>query len=159
FLRRTIESVLGQDYPHIEYFVIDGGSTDESVSILREYGDRFYWRSERDRGQSDAINQGLRMAKGEILASLNSDGVLKPGGIAAVVRHFEQNPDWDLVYGNAHNIDANDGVLSDYPAAPYSFKGLVQTCFICQPAAFWRRRVMDRIGLFDVDLHYAMDYE
>jgi glycosyltransferase involved in cell wall biosynthesis len=159
FLRRTIDSVLNQDYPHIEYCVFDGGSTDESVDILRSYGERFFWVSQRDHGQSAAINQGLRRARGEIVAYLNSDDVLMPGAVAAAVRHFQDNPDWDLLYGKAYNIDANDGILDEFPTAPYDFTRLLQSCCICQPAAFWRRSVIDRVGLFDESLHYAMDYE
>ncbi len=159
FLRRTIESVLGQDYPRIEYVVFDGGSTDESLDILHSYGDRFSWRSEPDGGQAHAINKGIRQARGDILAYLNSDDVLLPGAIATVVAHFQRQPDSDLVYGNANWIDENDRVLGAYPTAPYNFERLLQDCFICQPAAFWRRGVTERVGLFDETLHYAMDYD
>ena len=159
FLRRTIDSVLSQDYPHIEYLVLDGGSTDESVEILRDYGDRFFWRSRRDRGQTDAINQGLRLARGDILAYLNSDDVLLPGAVARVVEYFQQNLGYDLIYGNARHIDEDDRSLGDYPTATYDFDRLLQSCCICQPATFWRRRVLDYIGLFDDSLHFAMDYE
>ena len=197
FLRRAIDSVLSQDYPHLEYFVLDGGSTDESADILRSYsivpsasgkgaaqsptspfgkgaaqslpspsgrgdeGERksFFWLCQPDRGQTDAINQGLRRTRGDILAYLNSDDVLLPGAIAAVVQHFRSTPDWDLLYGNAYHIDENDRVLGTYPTAPYEFDRLLQSCCICQPAAFWRRRITDRVGLFDESLHYAMDYE
>jgi glycosyltransferase involved in cell wall biosynthesis len=159
FLKRTIDSVLRQDYPQIEYCVIDGGSHDVSIDVLRSYGDRFYWHSQRDNGQSDAINQGMRRSHGDILAYLNSDDVLMPGAVSAVVKHFGNHPEWDLIYGNAQNINADDSVINDYPAAAYSFDKLLQTCCICQPATFWRRRVMDKIGLFDEALHFAMDYE
>jgi glycosyltransferase involved in cell wall biosynthesis len=159
FVRRTIDSVLSQDYPHVEYLVLDGGSTDETVAILQGYGDRFFWRSERDRGQTDAINQGLRQARGDILAYLNSDDVLMPGALSTVVAHFARHPEWDLLYGNANQIDEMDCVLGAYPTAPYGFARLLQSCCICQPAAFWRRRITDRVGLFDDSLHYAMDYE
>lgn len=159
YLRRTIDSVLDQDYPHIEYFVFDGGSTDESVKILQGYGNRFFWRSGPDAGQSDAINQGIRKSRGDILAYLNSDDILLPGAVSRIVEHFQRHPDCDLLYGNAYHIDENDRVLEPYPTAPYSFERLVQSCCICQPATFWRRRVMDRIGLFDDTLHFAMDYE
>ena len=140
FLKRTIASVLLQDYPLIEYCVIDGGSRDDSIDILRTYGERFYWHSQPDNGQSDAINQGMRRSRGDILAYLNSDDVLKPGAISAVVKHFANHPEWDLIYGNAQNINADDSVINDYPAEPYSFDKLLQTCCICQPATFWRRR-------------------
>jgi glycosyltransferase involved in cell wall biosynthesis len=159
FLRRTIDSVLSQDYPHIEYLVFDGGSTDQSLDILKSYGKRFFWLSQKDRGQSDAINQGLRRAHGDILAYLNSDDVLLPGAVAAIVAHFRRQPDVDVVYGNAYHIDENDLVLGEYSTAPFDFERLLQSCFICQPAAFWRRRVIDRVGLFDDSLHWAMDYE
>jgi hypothetical protein len=90
---------------------------------------------------------------------LNSDDVLLPGTAATVVQHFRSNPDWDLLYGNAYHIDEEDRVMGAYPTAPYEFDRLLQSCCICQPAAFWRRRITDRVGLFDESLHYAMDYE
>ncbi len=159
FLRRTIESVLTQDYPNIEYLVLDGGSTDGSVDILRSYGERFPWQSQRDGGQTDAINQGLRRCRGEIVAYLNSDDTLLPGAVATVVAHFQQHQEWDMLYGNARFIDADDREFGDYPTRAYRFAQLVETCFICQPAAFWRRHTMDRFGLFDDTLDCAMDYE
>jgi glycosyltransferase involved in cell wall biosynthesis len=159
FLRRTIDSVLGQDYPHIDYLVIDGGSSDESVAILQEYGKRFAWVSEPDRGQTDAINKGLARARGDIFAYLNSDDVLLPGAVAAVVRYFREQPEWDLIYGNAYFIDVEDRVLGNYPTAAYSFARLLESCCICQPAAFWRRRIAERVGPFDAELHFAMDYD
>ncbi|HZZ79982.1 MAG TPA: glycosyltransferase family 2 protein [Gemmataceae bacterium] len=159
FLRRTIDSVLSQDYPRIEYLVCDGGSTDESVNILQNYDERVRWHSRRDGGQSDAINHGLRQSRGDILAWLNSDDVLAPGAVRTAVSHFQTHPDWDLIYGAAQHIDENDGVIEDYPTADYDFGQLLQSCIICQPATFWRRSVVDRVGLLDESLHYAMDYE
>jgi glycosyltransferase involved in cell wall biosynthesis len=159
FLRRTIDSVLAQDYSHIEYLVYDGGSSDDSVDILRSYGERFFWQSQCDGGQSAAINLGLRRAKGDILAWLNSDDVLLPGAVTAVVEHFRQHADWDLVYGNARNIDEHDHILGDYPTARYDFDRLLESCCICQPATFWRRSIMQRVGLLDESLQYAMDYD
>src|SRR5438105_818781 len=101
FLRRTIDSVLSQDYTHIEYVVIDGGSTDGSVDILRTFGNRFRWVSEPDAGQSDAINKGFALCRGDIRAYLNSDDVLRPGAVRTAVRHLDQHPDWDMIYGSA----------------------------------------------------------
>jgi glycosyltransferase involved in cell wall biosynthesis len=138
FLRRTIESVLGQDYPHVEYVVVDGGSSDGSVDLLRSFGTRFRWTSEPDRGQSDAINKGFAQSRGAIRAYLNSDDVLWPGAIRTAVEHFNRHPAWDLLYGNAYHVDANDRILARYPTAPYRLDRLLQNCFICQPAAFWR---------------------
>ena len=159
FLRHTIDSVLTQTYPRVEYIVIDGGSTDGSVDVLRSYGERLAWRSERDRGQSDAINNGFARCQGAICGYLNSDDVLAPGAIRAAVAHFQRHPDWDMIYGNAHNIDAEDRILSRYATAPFDGTQLLQNCFICQPATFWRAEMARQIGPFDVDLHYAMDLD
>src|SRR5438552_606700 len=149
FLRRTIDSVLCQEYPRIEYIVVDGGSTDDSVDILRSYGDGFAWISEPDRGQSDAINKGFARCHGTIHAYVNSDDILCPGAIRTVVAHFDAHPEWDALYGDAHNIGADDAVLGRYPTAEYDFDRLLQNCFICQPAAFWRARIAERVGPFD----------
>jgi GT2 family glycosyltransferase len=159
FLRRTIDSVLAQDYPHIEYVVIDGGSSDDSTAVLHSYGDRIRWVSEPDRGQSDAINKGFARCRGTIRAYLNSDDVLWPDAVRTVVEQFERHPDWDLVYGNAYHIDADDRILERYPTARYDLGRLLQNCFICQPAAFWRTEIAHRVGAFDAELHYAMDLD
>jgi glycosyltransferase involved in cell wall biosynthesis len=159
FLRRTVDSVLAQDYPDVEYLVIDGGSTDESRAILESYGKRFFWISEPDRGQTDALNKGFARARGDVLAYLNSDDVLLPGALRAIVGHFSRHADWDLVYGQAYHVDEHDAVLERYPTEPYDWGRLVQTCFICQPAAFWRRRLAERVGPFDERLQLAMDYD
>jgi glycosyltransferase involved in cell wall biosynthesis len=159
FLRRTIDSVLAQTYRHIEYIVVDGGSRDGSVDILKSYGERVRWVSEPDRGQSDAINKGFSRFRGEILAYVNSDDVLLPDAVATAVRHLSKDSECDLVYGDAFFIDADDNVLAPYPTEEYTFDRLMQTCFICQPATFWRRRIAERIGPLDERLHYVMDYE
>jgi glycosyltransferase involved in cell wall biosynthesis len=159
FLKRTIESVLAQDYPHIQYIVVDGGSTDESVDILKSYGDRVPWVSEPDKGQSHAINKGFAQAQGEIRAYLNSDDVLLPGAVAKVVRYFDRRPGCDLVYGEAHYIDEVDQITAKYNTADYNFDRLMLDCCICQPAAFWRTWIANKIGPFDESLQYAMDYD
>jgi glycosyltransferase involved in cell wall biosynthesis len=159
FLRRTVNSVLGQDYPHVEYIVIDGGSTDGSADVLRSYGGRFRWVSEPDRGQSDAINKGFALCRGTIRSYLNSDDVLRPDSIRTVVEHFRRHPEWDLLYGNALHIDADDGILGDYPTERYDPSRLLENCFICQPAAFWRADIAGRVGPFDAEMHYAMDLD
>jgi glycosyltransferase involved in cell wall biosynthesis len=159
FLKRTIESVLNQTYPNIEYIVMDGGSKDESVDILKSYGDRFRWVSEKDKGQTDAINKGLRQATGQILAYLNSDDTLELDAVETVVKFFRENQDIDLVYGDANYIDEDDEITGRYLTAAYSWDRLVQDCCVCQPAAFWRSSVVERFGLFDDELDYVMDYE
>ncbi len=159
FIKRTIESVLTQSYPKIEYVVIDGGSKDETIEILRSYGNRFDWISEPDHGQTDAINKGMTRVNGEILAYLNSDDILTPGAIERVVIFFQQHPDCDMVYGNADYIDEEDRVTGSYKTDDYSFNRLMQDCMVCQPAAFWKRGIAEKVGPFDEQLNYVMDYD
>jgi hypothetical protein len=159
FLRRTVESVLGQTYPHIEYVVIDGGSSDASVEILKSYGNRLSWISEPDRGQGHALNKGFARTHGEIRAYLNSDDVLAPGAVEKVVAYFLAHPNWDLVYGRAHFIDEGGHITGTYPTAPYSFRRLVEDNCLCQPAVFWRAALAEKVGPFDEHLHCCMDYD
>jgi glycosyltransferase involved in cell wall biosynthesis len=159
YLRRTIDSVLNQTYPHIEYLVMDGGSTDGSVDILRSYGDRFRWVSEPDKGQTDAINKGLARARGTICAYLNSDDMLAPDAVAKAVAYFQSHPDCEVIYGKAAYVDKEDRVTGMYNTREYSFEELMAYCIICQPAAFWRSRIAKAVGPFDDTLSYAMDYE
>jgi glycosyltransferase involved in cell wall biosynthesis len=159
FLKRTIESVLGQTYPRIEYVVMDGGSRDESVDVLRSYGAKLAWVSEPDKGQTDAINRGFERSRGDIRAYLNSDDVLSRDAVEKVVAHLAAHPEWDLVYGRAVYIDPEDRVTGRYSTAEYSFDRLLTDYCICQPATFWRYRIAERVGPFDADLHYVMDYE
>lgn len=159
FLARTIESVLSQSYANIEYIVMDGGSTDESLEILRRYGDRLHWVSEKDNGQADAINKGFSRSTGEIRAYLNSDDTLEPDAIAKVVAFFAEHPDVDMVYGDANYIDEQDRVTGSYNTAEYSFERLMFDCCICQPATFWRSSIARLVGEFDVSLHLVMDYD
>jgi glycosyltransferase involved in cell wall biosynthesis len=159
FLRRTIESVLGQDYPNIEYIIIDGGSTDGSVEIMESYGKRLTWISEPDRGQAHAINKGISRSKGTIISYLNSDDTLCRNAISVVVDHFMRHPQTDLLYGKGNYIDENDAVTGSYPTADYSVGRLMVDCCICQPAAFWTNSITRRVGLFDEQLQFVMDYD
>src|SRR5262245_25991034 len=104
FIRATIESVLNQDYPHMEYIVMDGGSTDDTADVVKEYEGRLIWISEKDRGQSHAINKGFRMAQGALVAWVNSDDLLLPRAVSHAVRAFEQHPDVGAVYGEGYLI-------------------------------------------------------
>lgn len=159
FLPKTIESVLGQSYPRIEYIVMDGGSTDDSVAVLQSYGDRFRWYSEKDRGQAHAINKGFALSSGAIRAYLNSDDILEPDAVASAVDFFISHPEYDMVYGEADYID-KDGVKTGmYNTWPYSFENLMIYCCICQPAAFWKTAAAMKIGPFNEALNFAMDYE
>ncbi len=159
FIRHSIDSVLKQGYPNIELLVMDGASTDNTVEILKEYGDRIRWISEPDNGQADAINKGMALLHGEVLAYLNSDDILLPGAVEHAIQYFNDHPECDMVYGNADYIDVNGAVTGSYATAEYSFERLMHDCCVCQPAAFWRRRIVDRIGPFDASLQTAMDYE
>ena len=161
FLEATIQSVIGQDYPHVEYIVIDGGSTDGSVDILRKYADRLaYWVSEPDRGQSDAINKGFGRARGELLAWLNSDDVYLPGCVSAAVAFMLDHPEVGMAYGDVEVVDAQGRTILRPRWDEYDWMRLLtHRIAIPQPAAFFRRAVTDRVGRLRADLHYAMDLE
>lgn len=161
YLRATLESIHGQAYPSLEHIVIDGGSTDGSVNVIQEYNDSLtYWESVKDRGQSDAINKGLRLATGEIVAWLNSDDVLMPGTLQRVAAVFSSHPEVDVVFGDYDLIDASGMVLETKREIPFHFNTILfGTNYIGQPTVFVRRRVVESVGLLDETLHYAMDWE
>ena len=157
FMRETIESVLTQSYPRIEYLVMDGGSTDETVKILESYGDRVAWVSERDRGQTDAINKGWRRGRGAILAYLNSDDTYLPGAVEKAVAGLRAHPDAGAVYGEGYHVDESGRVIERYPTEPFDLTRLPQTCFICQPTVFLRRELVERVGYLDESLRYRSE--
>jgi len=161
FLEKTILSVLEQDCPNIEYIVIDGGSTDNSVEIIRKYEKHLaYWVSEPDRGQSDAINKGFRRATGEIVTWLNSDDFYLPGAVKKVVDYFARHADVDFVYGDYYLADRQERILAKRKSIPFDYNILLYDAnFICQPASFFRKSILDKIGLLDEKFHYLMDYE
>ena len=159
FIQRTLESVASQGGAEIEHVVFDGGSTDDTVEVLKRFGSGIRWTSEKDKGQTDAVNKGLRSTDGEIIGWLNSDDIYYPGAIATVVEFFEAHPDVDVVYGMADHIDLVDFAFEPYPTESWDFERLRDTCFICQPAAFFRRRVVEEHGLLDENRNFCMDYE
>jgi glycosyltransferase involved in cell wall biosynthesis len=158
FIERTICSVLNQNFP-VEYAVFDGGSKDQTVDILKKFENQLHWVSEKDRGQGHAVNKGIHATQGEIIGWINSDDIYYPGVFQAVMSYFEEHPEIDLVYGNANHIGLEDEVLEPYPTKDWDPKQLLNACYICQPAAFFRRRVVDRFGELDESLSYNMDYE
>ena len=159
FLERTLTSIFEQHDPAIEIIVQDGGSTDQSLEILQQYRDRLRWESRPDNGQAAAINTGMRHATGAILGYLNSDDVLYPGALRHVRAFFDAHPAAQVVYGLADFMDADDAVIGPYPVQPWDYARLHETCFISQPACFWRRSLWERAGPLDESLQYTMDYE
>jgi len=161
YLESTIRSVLGQDYPSLEYIIVDGGSTDGSVDIIRRYADRLaWWVSEKDRGQTDAINKGFAHAHGEILAWLNSDDTYQPGAVAEAVAFLRSRPEVGLVYGDANFIDENGRYIGHFPAAQTDYKHLRRGyVHIPQQASFWRADLWHKVGPLDLSFYFAMDYD
>lgn len=166
FIEETITSVLNQNYPNLEYLVIDGGSTDETLNILKKYDDRLTWISEPDDGQTDAINKGLTMASGEVIAYLNSDDVYLPNSLHTVGEFFQKNPDSLWLTGDYFIID-EQGRKIQSAVAQYkkilrshpSFTLLSIANFIIQPSTFIKAELIQDIGYFDASLQYCMDFD
>lgn len=172
YIRQTIESVLNQDYPHIEHLVIDGGSTDGTVDILREYGcrypDRFRWVSEPDDGQSDALNKGISLARGEYIAWQNADDYYVPNVFAEPIVYLNAHPEVAMVFSQGLTVDATGTIVARSPGAPFrharlldheDYARLLKGDYIATQAAFMRRDMLLACGGFALDLHYAMDYD
>jgi tetratricopeptide (TPR) repeat protein len=160
FLEETIRSVLLQGFPDLEYIVIDGGSTDESVEIIRKYEPWLgYWVSEKDSGQADAINKGFSHATGEICAYLNSDDVFCQKALSTVVSFFDKHPESALAYGDCQIIDELSAVNDLWLSPEFKLPELLFRCYIAQPATFWRKSKMAAAGDFNAEMHFAFDYE
>jgi len=159
FIERTIKSVLSQNYPNLEYIVMDGGSTDKTVKILKKYGKQITWKSERDRGQTHAINKGLKLATGEIVTYLNSDDTYQPGTLKLIGEYFRKHPKVAFAYGHGRLIDPKDKEIGFYNDFQEDHEKLFASCGISQPTAFWRRKLLKTVGLFDETFHFTMDYE
>ncbi|MBZ0221341.1 MAG: glycosyltransferase [Candidatus Methylomirabilis sp.] len=166
FIAETIESVLVQEYPDLEYLVIDGGSNDGTLEVLKRYDGRLAWVSERDRGQSDAINKGIRRATGDIIAYLNSDDLYEPGALKKAAQYFQAHPDCLWLTGRCGIIDAEGRETRRYITSyknfllrRYGYNILLVTNFVSQPATFIRREAFGELGLFDESQHRVMDYE
>lgn len=161
YLESTIRSVLDQDYPNIEYIIVDGGSTDGSVEIIRRYSERLaWWVSEKDRGQTDAINKGFAHAKGTILAWLNSDDTYENNAVREAVAFLLDRPEVGLVYGDANFIDETGRIIGHFPAAQTSYRRLRRGyVHIPQQSSFWRADLWRKVGPLDPSFYFAMDYD
>lgn len=159
FIEATIRSVMDQGHPDVEHIVMDGGSKDDTLDTLKRFP-HLQWASEKDKGQSDAINKGFRRCTGDILAWQNADDVYLPGAFAAVERCFREHPEVDLVYGDYQRIRSDGSWICDVHARDWNLWLFAHGRFVpMQPATFWRRRVYEDLGELDLDLHYCMDVD
>lgn len=160
FIEGTIRSVLLQGYPNLEYIIIDGGSTDGSLEVIRKYGKWLaYWASEPDKGQAHAINKGFQRATGQILAWLNSDDEYCMRTLHFVARHFQEQPGRELLYGDCEVIDVEGYIIDCKKELQGDLSHLLMGNFIPQPSTFFHRRAWESVGGLDVKLHFALDYD
>ena len=159
YLEATIQSILNQDYPNIEYIVMDGGSTDATLNILKRYGDRLQWFSAKDGGTADAVNKGFDRSHGSIFTYLNADDILLPGAVRAAVEALALSPEVAGVYGEAWWTGEDGSRIAPYPVKDFDPRQLEFECFICQPASFVRREVFLDLSRLDPALLLTFDYE
>ncbi len=161
YLEATIQSVLTQDYPNMEYIIVDGGSTDGSVEIIRKYAAKLaWWVSERDKGQTDAINKGFARATGDILAWINSDDTYLPGAVAEAASYLQAHPEAGMVYGDANLVDGEGNLLGPFPARQTDYHRLRQGyVHIPQQSSFFRAALWRQVGPLDPSFYFAMDYD
>lgn len=165
-IAETIQSILNQDYSNFECIVIDGGSNDGTLDILKRYEGQVTWLSETDKGQSDAINKGLKLTSGDIVAYICADDIYEEDCFRKVADFFDRNPGVMWVYGKCEIMDENGSEIrrpvtwyKNFWQKRYSYNKLLVMDFIAQPAVFWRKELVDEIGFFDVNEHLAMDYD
>lgn len=164
FIEETIRSVLLQGYPNLEYIIIDGGSTDGSADIIKKYSTYLrYWQSQKDSGQSDAINQGLQMATGEIVGWLNSDDWYEPGTLNKVGEFFVENQEKNIVMGDCHLVNQDDLIFDNVLNNERGLNEIIRfweaRSIPTQPALFFRKKLLEIHGYLDPSLYYAMDYD
>lgn len=161
YIEATIQSVLRQEYPRIEYIVVDGGSTDGTVDILKQHESKIaWWVSEKDKGQTDAINKGFARASGEILAWINSDDTYEPGAVAAAVHYLQEHPEVGMVYGDCNFINEMGKVIGRFNAAQTDHRLIRQGyVHIPQQTMFFRTDLWKQVGPLDPSFYFAMDYD
>jgi len=161
YLEETIRSVLEQDYPRIEYIIVDGGSADGSVGIIKSYEDKLaWWVSEVDKGQTDAINKGFGHAKGQILAWINSDDTYEPGAVSSAVKYLQEHPDIGMVYADCNFINEDGKLIGKFGAAQTNYKRLRRGyAHIPQQTMFFRTKLWHAVGPLDPSFYFAMDYD
>jgi len=161
FIRETIDSVLDQDYPNVEYIVVDGASTDQTAEVVKPYLSRLTYISEPDYGQTHAINKGFAMARGEIVAWLNSDDVFLPGAVSRAVAALQANPEAAVVYGEGYLIDAQSNVKERFPYTQHFdlWKLVYLSDYILQQSVFFRKSALEIVGPLREDLNFVMDWE
>ncbi len=162
FIEQTIRSVLEQNYPHFEHIVFDGKSTDNTVEVLKRYP-HLKWTSEKDNGQSSALNKGFQIARGDIIAWINSDDWYEPGAFAAVAEFFQKNPEKQVVMGDCRCIDSKGKeigvIVNDERGFEQLRKYWKAKAIPTQPAIFFRKKLLDEVGGVDESLHYGMDFD
>ena len=161
FLEASIRSVLDQDYPNIEYILVDGGSKDDSVEIIKKYADRLtWWVSEKDKGHADALNKGFSRATGDILAWLNSDDVYFPRAVSEAVASLKSQPEVGLVYGDADLIDDSGTTIGQFGSKQTGYRPMLRgSVHIPQATTFFRADVWRRVGPLDLTLFFSFDYD
>ena len=160
YLEQTIQSVLTQHYPELEYLVVDGGSTDGSLEIIKRYADRLaWWVSEADNGQAEAINKGMRRARGQIVAWLNSDDTYMPGAIEAAVMALDAHPQATMIYGDTLAVDESSHAINAQHYLQLSLEDLLCFQIIGQPAVFMRRTAFEAVGGLDPSFHFMLDHQ
>jgi glycosyltransferase involved in cell wall biosynthesis len=162
FIEETIKSILSQNYPNLEHLVMDGGSKDHTHDVVKKYPN-IIWTSEKDRGQTHAVNKGVSRAKGSIIGWVNSDDTFMPGTFDVVVKKFTEDPACGIVFGDYRAIDEKGATLYDVKSFCGSYEEMIRwwdyTYAVHQPTVFVKKEVFDRVGLLDESYHYAMDYE
>jgi glycosyltransferase involved in cell wall biosynthesis len=161
FIEATINSVLAQDYPNLEYIIVDGGSKDESVEIIKRYQDKLaWWVSEKDKGHADGLNKGFAHASGEILAWINSDDTYFPGAVSEAMNFLVEYPETGMVYGDARLIDDHGKAIGQFASKQTDYRKMLNgSVHIPQATTFFRASLWRKVGPLDLSLFYAFDYD